>query len=187
MIISITGGPGTGKTSVGKLLAKRLGYNYYSMGELRGKMALERGLTINELNKVGESDASTDTTADDYQRELGNKEDNFVIEGRLSWHFIPHSFKVMLTCDPDEAARRIYEARKAEPDERQDEPEYASVDEAKAAIKERIESDVRRYQKYYQIDYRDPAHFDFVLETAPIKGVEAVTDLVEEAVKKAMS
>src|SRR5689334_16245543 len=100
MIISITGAPGTGKTSVGKLLAKRLGYNFYSVGDLRGKMAMERGLTIDELNKLGEKDASTDTMADDYQRELGRKEDNFIIEGRLSWHFIPHSFKVFLKCSP---------------------------------------------------------------------------------------
>ena len=185
MIISITGGPGTGKTSVGKLLAKRLGFPFYSVGDLRGKMALERGITIDELNARGETDASTDTVADDYQRELGQKEDNFVIEGRLSWHFIPHSFKVLLTCNVDEAARRIFEASKANPDDRPDEPSYASVEDVKKAITDRVESDIRRYKKYYGIEYRDPAHYDFVLETAPIKGVEAVTDLVEEAVKKA--
>lgn len=184
MIISITGGPGTGKTSVGKELAKRLGYRFYSVGDLRGKMALERGLTINELNKAGEADASTDIPIDDYQRELGKKEDNFVIEGRLSWHFIPHSFKVLLTCDLNEAARRIYEARKHAPEERKDEPPYASIEEAKQAIEERIASDVRRYQKYYHIDYRDPAHFDLVVETAPIHGSDAVTDIVEKAIKE---
>ncbi|MEN9557680.1 MAG: hypothetical protein RL141_49 [Candidatus Parcubacteria bacterium] len=185
MIISITGGPGTGKTSVGKLLAERLGYPFYSVGALRGKMALERGVTINELNKIGETDASTDTSVDDYQRTLGTTEDNFVIEGRLSWHFIPHSFKVMLTCDLDEAARRIYTARHESPDDRQDEPLYASVEETREAITQRIESDVRRYQKYYHLDYRDPAHYDLVLETAPIQGAAAVTDVVEKAVRAA--
>ena len=183
MIISITGGPGTGKTSVAKLLAERLGYKFYSVGGIRGQMAIERGITINELNTLGETDPSTDVPVDDKQRELGTTEDNFVIEGRVSWHFIPHSFKVLLTCDTDEAARRIYEARKAQPEDRQDEPEYASIDDVKTAIEERVASDVRRYQKYYNIDYRDPAHYDFVLETAPIKGFEAVTDLVEAAAK----
>lgn len=184
MIISITGGPGTGKTSVGKELAKRLGYHFYSVGDLRGNMALERGITIDELNAQGETDDSTDVPIDNKQRELGQTEDNFVIEGRLSWHFIPHSFKVLLTCELNEAARRIYEARKTRPDDRKDEHPYASVEDAKEAIQKRIASDVRRYQKYYNLDYRDPTHFDLVVETAPINGSDAVTDLVEKAIKE---
>lgn len=185
MIISITGGPGTGKTSVGKELAKRLGYRFYSVGALRGDIALQRGLTIDELNRVGETDATTDNPVDEYQRQLGKKEDDFVIEGRLSWHFIPHSFKVFLTCGLDEAARRIYTARLTHPDERKDEPPYASLEDAKTAIQNRIASDVRRYQKYYGIDYRDSSHYDLVLDTTEIAGVRAVTDLVENAVRAA--
>jgi cytidylate kinase len=183
MIISITGAPGTGKTSVGKLLAKRLGYNFYSVGDLRGKMAMERGMTIDELNKLGEKDASTDTMADDYQRELGTKEDNFIIEGRLSWHFIPHSFKVLLTCATSEAARRVFEARKHESEGRQDEREYHSVADAEKTLTERVASDVVRYQTHYGIDYRDTAHYDLVIDTTDIQGVEAVTDQVEQALR----
>ncbi len=186
MIISITGAPGSGKTSVGKLLAEHLGYNFYSVGGLRGKMALDRGILLDELNKIGESDASTDTSVDDYQKELGTKEDNFVIEGRLSWHFIPHSFKVLLTCDTMEAARRVFHARKEDQEGRADEPEYASVEEAKHAIEERIASDVRRYQKYYRLDYRDPSHYDLVVDTTNINGVPAVTEVVEKAAKERM-
>ena len=44
MIITISGWPGSGKTSVGKLLSKKLGYQFYSMGDLRGKVALEKNL-----------------------------------------------------------------------------------------------------------------------------------------------
>lgn len=187
MIISIAGGPGTGKTSVGKLLAKRLGYKFYSVGELRGKMALEQGVTIDGLNKIGETNPETDKQADDYQKELGEKEDNFVIEGRMSWNFIPNSFKILLTCEIDEATRRIFEARKAKPSERPDEPPYISIEEVKPTIKDRVASDVRRYQKYYNLDYRDISHYDLVLETAPIQGVEAVTDILEKAVGKHIS
>jgi cytidylate kinase len=184
MIISITGAPGTGKTSVGKLLAEHFKYHFYSVGGLRGKMALERGMTINELNKFGETDSSTDTSVDDYQRALGTKEDNFVIEGRLSWHFIPHSFKVFLQCSPAEAARRIFEARKHDTEGREDEPLYASVAEAQQAIEDRIASDVLRYEKYYGVDYRDPSHYDLVVDTTDIHGVEAVTEVIEKALRE---
>jgi CMP/dCMP kinase len=183
MIISITGSPGTGKTSVGKLLAERFGYNFYSVGDLRGKMALEKGVTIDELNALGEKDPSSDLSVDNYQRELGNKEDNFVIEGRLSWHFIPPSFKVYLTCHLDVAAERIFHARKHDMEGRADEAVYTSVKEARDAITHRIASDVVRYQKYYGLDYRDPSHYDLVVDTTDIQGVPAVADVVEAAIK----
>lgn len=181
MIISISGVPGSGKTSVAKILAERLGMNFYSMGGLRGKMALERGITINALNKVGEQDPTTDSTVDDYQRELGKKEDNFIIEGRLSWHFIPHSFKIFLTCDPHEAARRIFEARKGEG--REDEPEYKTLEDAERAITERMTSDALRYRKYYDLDYRDTSNYDLVVDTTTLAGAQATAERVQEELK----
>ena len=71
MIITISGVPGSGKSTAGKSVARKLGYEYVSMGDFRGKMAMERGLTIDELNKLGEKEDWTDRQADEYQRELG--------------------------------------------------------------------------------------------------------------------
>lgn len=184
MIISISGVPGSGKTSAAKILAKRLGMKFYSMGDLRGKMAEERGLTIDELNKLGEQEAFTDKEVDDYQRELGRREDNFVIEGRLSWRFIPSSFKIFLDCEPNEAARRVFEARRSKslPD-RLDEPAYANVEETRRELDERTASDVRRYAKYYGVDYRDPSHYDLVLDTTAMPGPEATAEAILKNLK----
>lgn len=179
MIISISGVPGSGKTSVAKILAERLGMNFYSMGGLRGKMATERGITIDELNALGETDPTTDTSVDDYQRELGKKEDGFVIEGRLSWHFIPHSFKIFLACDPKEAARRIFEASRKQ--ERPDEATYESTEAALRVIRDRVASDNLRYQKIYGLDYADPSHYDLTLDTTPMKGpAETAEKILQE-------
>ena len=109
MIITISGMPGSGKTTVAKLLAKRLGYEHYSMGDLRGKMAMERGISIDELNKLGEKESWTDKEADDYQKKLGETEDNFVTDGRTGFHFIPHSRKIFLKVDLRIGAERIKE------------------------------------------------------------------------------
>lgn len=165
MIITISGVPGSGKTSVGKIIAQRLGVPFYSVGGLRGKMAMERGLNIDELNKLGETDRTTDTQVDDYQKELGEKEDGFVIEGRLSWHFIPQSFKVFLDCGPDEAARRILASR----DQRPDEDLPMDMESMKRRIEERLASDQRRYRDIYGLDYRDKSHYDLVLDTTSLK------------------
>jgi len=185
MIITISGAPGSGKTSVGKIIAERLGVPFYSVGELRGKMAIERGITLDELNRIGEEDPTTDTSVDDYQRELGTKKKDFVIEGRLSWHFIPESFKVYLDCDPHEAARRVFEARRQASEGRGDEPTYASVEDAERVLADRVASDIRRYRTHYGIDYRDPAHYDLVLDTTHVPGHEAVADKVIAAIKTA--
>ena len=90
MIITINGTPGSGKSTVAKFLAKKLKLRHYSMCDLRRKMALEKGMTIDELNKIGEKEAWTDKDADNCQKKLGKKEDNFIIDGRLSWFFIPN-------------------------------------------------------------------------------------------------
>ena len=172
MIITISGAPGSGKTSAAKIVAAKLGMPFYSMGGLRAKMALERGMTIDELNRLGETDKTTDTEVDDYQKKLGTTEDNFVIEGRLSWHFIPNSFKIFLDCDSTEAARRIYEAQQSAADRREDEPTYTSVEEAQAAIEQRVASDVKRYAAIYGVDYRDHSHFDLIIDTTANTGPE---------------
>ncbi|HWQ99821.1 MAG TPA: cytidylate kinase family protein [Candidatus Methylomirabilis sp.] len=184
MIISISGVPGSGKTSVGNILAERLGLKFYSMGGLRGKMAMDRGMTIDQLNALGEKESSTDTEVDEYQRELGKKEDNFVIEGRLSWHFIPHSFKIFLDCGAREAARRIFSARTRESEERGDEPLYANEEATVRGIAERTASDVRRYEKYYGVDYRDPKQYDLILDTTDMKSPEETADEIINALRK---
>jgi cytidylate kinase len=175
MIITISGLPGSGKSTVGRLLAKRLGYMFYSIGELRGMWAVERGMSINELNKLGEREEWTDKDADDYQTRLGKREDNFVIDGRLSFHFIPHSFKVFLTVQMPEGARRIFD------DERVDE-EGESLQGLQESLEERIKSDDRRYRKLYGLDFRDSHHYDVVIDTTDLTP-EQVADKIIQALK----
>ena len=173
MILTIGGVAGSGKTSVAKILAEKLGLTFYSMGGLRAKMASERGLTIDQLNVVGEEDKTTDTNVDDYQKRLGETEDNLLIEGHISWYFLPKSFKVFLTCDPKESAQRIYKARHAT-EERNDEPVYESLEHTEQEIAKRKASDSLRYQKFYGVaDHQDPSHYDLVIDTTSLQGPEA--------------
>lgn len=164
MIITITGLPGSGKSTVGRMVAKQLGVPFYSMGDLRAKMALERGLTIDQLNALGETEAFTDTDVDDYQTKLGASGASCVIDGRLSWHFIPSSFKVFLDVRPEVGAQRVYRAIQG--GGRPDEPPYPSVDAARAGIEARVQSDQRRYTKHYGIDFLEKSPYDLVVDTS---------------------
>ncbi|MCX6710165.1 MAG: cytidylate kinase family protein [Candidatus Woesearchaeota archaeon] len=172
MIITISGKAGSGKSTVGKMLAKRLNLKYYCIGDMRRKMAEERGLSLEEFNKLGEKEDFTDKEVDSFQEKLGKKEDNFLIVGRTSYHFIPHSIKVFLDVNLDESARRIFCAQR-------ENEHYASVDEALEKIKEREESDRSRYQKYYRINPFDHKNFDIVINTTEISAVKVVEKIMQ--------
>jgi predicted cytidylate kinase len=176
MIITISGVPGSGKTSAGRAVAKRLGMRFFSIGELRAKMAEDRGMTIDELNAHGEKDHTTDTDIDEYQKKLGETGDHLVVEGRLSWRFIPRSFKIFLTCDFDEATRRIYLAK--QDGDRSDEAHFADAQEARARLEARIASDARRYKTIYGVDYQDPSHYDLVIDTTASKSPEETAEKI---------
>jgi len=170
MIITISGTPGSGKSTVGKFLAKKLGYEYFSMGDLRGQMAIERGLTIAELNELGEKEDWTDKRADEIQAEMGKNKDHLVFEGRLSWHFIPSSFKIFLTVNTHIAAQRSLQNRA----ERKDEKQVMTVEEAEKSIMERMASDKKRYLQYYSLDYTDPTHYNLVIDTTNLTIEEVI-------------
>jgi cytidylate kinase len=178
MIIAICGEAGSGKSSVGRELAHRLGYRFFSVGDLRRAMARKRGLSLAEFNKLGEKEAFTDKEADKLQEELGKKEDNFVIVGRTSAHFIPHAFKVFLDADLDERAKRVFQDSKNREEER-----YSSVEEAREAILERRRSDEMRYRKYYGINPFDKKGYDLVIDNTKI-GISEVVDLIMAELRK---
>ena len=68
--------------------------------------------------------------------------------------------------------------------ERQDEPAYASIDEAERTISGRIASDNLRYQKIYGLDYADPAHYDLVIDTTAMKGPEETAEAILSKMKE---
>jgi len=164
MVITITGLPGSGKSTIAKLLSEQLNISWYSMGDLRGKMARERNMTIDELNSLGETESFTDNEVDEYQTQLGNSGQSFVIDGRLSWYFIPNSFKVFLNVNNEIGSQRIFDS--ANEGKRSDEKHYTSSLEVQQVIERRIQSDIKRYKQYYGIDFMDPKQFDLVIDTS---------------------
>lgn len=173
MIITISGKAGSGKSTVGKIVAEKLGLEFYCIGDIRRKMAAERGMTLAEFNKLGEKEDFTDKEVDEYQRKLGKEKDNIIVVGRTSFHFIPHSFKVFLDVELDEAARRIMNAG------RKDE-HYKSIEEAKRILQGRAESDSKRYKKYYKLNVFDKKNYDLVIDTTQITAEQAAQRIIRK-------
>jgi len=69
-----------------------------------------------------------------------------------------------LACDPEESARRVFDARKFEAG-RDDEAQYASVEETRRELERRSASDARHYERYYGLKGIDKEKFDLVIDT----------------------
>ncbi len=177
MIISLSGTAGSGKSTVAKLIAIKLGLKEYYMGNLRREMARAKNMTLAEYNAYGETHEETDKEVDEYQKKLGAEEDNFIIQGRTSYYFIPQSIKIYLSVLPDEGARRIWKDISDNPHKR-NEAHVNNLDELKQAISHRQQSDIRRYQKYYGINPYDTSHYDVVIDTTHLTPEEVTTQII---------
>lgn len=175
MRITISGMPGSGKSTVAKMLAERLGHDHFSTGDLMRRMAEERGVTLEELQEKAEEDSSIDRELDENNRRLGERDD-FVLDSRLGFHFIPEAVKIYLSVDKEVGAERILG------DERPRERESKDVQDVAARIQERIDSENERYNRYYGVYIHDPALYDIAIDTtdmAPEEVVDAIVEIVQ--------
>ena len=186
MIISLSGAPGSGKSTIAQMLADKLNWPRYYIGGLRREKAKEKGMTLAEYNKLGETDSVTDQEVDLYQRDLGKSRDNFVIEGRTSWYFIPHSLKIYLDVNLEEGAKRIF-ANLQRKNERNEDINLNNWQDVMRSNINRLESDKIRYRKYYNIEVYEKNNYDFYLDTtnlAPEEVFKAVISYVETSLDK---
>lgn len=170
MIITISGSPGSGKSTVSKMIAKKLGYKHYSIGDFMRKIAKKRGIDLMKLSKMAEKDPSIDGELDSMTKKLA-KEDNFVIDGRIAYYFLPKSVKIFLDVDEKEGARRIFN------DMRPEERENTNFKKTLENVRKRKISEIKRYRKYYNINPYNKKNYDLVVDTTHLS-IEKVIERI---------
>ncbi len=156
--ITVSGDLGSGKSTICKLLQRKLAFNVYSMGEAWRKLAAKHNMTILELNTYSETHP-LDEEMDQAMAAMANEPQNIIFDSRLAWHFIPGSFKVHLTVDPQIAAARIFHDKRGEAEG------YADINEAFIKINQRKISENNRYLQKYGIDCSQYSNYDLVVDT----------------------
>ena len=169
MIITMSGLPGSGKTSAAKELANRYGFVIISAGEQFRKLAQEQGMTIQEFGELAETDASIDIAIDNRQKELALKQANALVEGRLAGRTIEADLKIWLKASLEVRAQRI--SRREGVDERQA-LEDTRIREACEAL---------RYMRFYNIDQRDLSCYDLIIDTG-LWDAKGVADIIAIAI-----
>lgn len=173
MIVSIAGKPGSGKSMIAKRLASTLGVPCFSTGAHFRQLAADRGLSLEALTRLSETDPRIDRAIDDFQRQLPSRERDFVIEGRLAFRFIPQSRKIFLDVSLDAAAQRVFAA--VQQGERQPEGQrFDSLAAVRSTLEWRAASERKRYATLYGIaDLYDPRLYDVVIDTTHLNRDEA--------------
>lgn len=175
-IITITGYPGSGKSSTAKGVASRLGYEHFSSGDFFRKMAAKRGYSVEEMNFTAEKQREIDIEVDKLIKKMDKEKDNLVIDSRMAFHWMPDSFKVFLDLDPKIAAVRTFAHIQKEGRLSQ---AGSSVDKVRENTLKRVESERRRYGSLYNVDITDRKQFDLVVDT----GANNLDEVIRTVVK----
>ncbi len=175
MLISITGKLGSGKSTVCGIMKKKYGFEIYSTGAIQREYARKLGISTLELNKRMKENAGLDDEIDNAVTELSiaRKGENLIFDSRMAWHFARDTFKIFLTIDPCEAARRVYYNRNSA------EESYTDVDDACAKLVERSAVERKRFIEIYGVDYYDFNNFNLVVDTTSKTPDEVVSVIME--------
>src|SRR5262249_31965618 len=156
MLITISGLPGSGKTTVAQLVARELELEHVYAGNVFRRQAEASGLTLEEYLRRAETDASIDRELDRRMEERAAA-GHAGLEGRLAACGAAGggapALGVFGAAGGGVGARRISDG------------EGGAAAERLREIQAREASDHRRYLDLYGVDYHDTTRYDLVMET----------------------
>jgi cytidylate kinase len=164
-IITLSGKPGSGKSSTADRVAELLGYTRYSSGDMVRRFITEQGMTLSEFNQRAMNDSALDVAIDDQLRDLRSRND-IVIDARLGFYWIPESFKVYLDLSMDVATSRIYKDAVENTQRAAEASQVNSLAEAQKQVRARMNAELRRFRRIYGVDPFNPNNFDLVINTS---------------------
>lgn len=183
MLITIAGLHGTGKTTVGKLVAATLGLAHHSTGQVFRDMAREHGMSLVEFSEHAAGRDEIDVELDERMKQLGHA-GNAVLDGQLCWYFLSDiaDHKVFLTCNEAVRIARVHER------ELKGGGGLLTLEDARHETIERERIEQARYKKIYGVDLSDMtmvlANHDIVVDTTT-RTIQDVVAAVLDAIGKA--
>ena len=157
MRITISGPPGSGKTTACNRLSEILGLKAVVFGKIFRELAAEKHLSLLDFGELAEKDPSIDEAIDAKILEIARENEDIILESRLSAYMLSRNsipaFKIYLGASPEVRMSRIGVR------------EGQTLEDAKRETVERQASEAKRYKMYYDIDINDMSVYDLVVNT----------------------
>ncbi|MCU1357182.1 MAG: family ATPase [Acidimicrobiales bacterium] len=172
MLVTLSGLPGSGTSTVARPAAAALGIEHLDGGTAFRAFAAEEGLSLAEFAQRAEVDPTIDQALD---RRLADRiaAGDVLVESRLAgwWaHRGDHAgLRVWIDCDERERARRVGSR------------DGHDLADALATNRSREASERARYLEYYGIDLTDLTIYDLVLDSTSTGPDELVDRIVAAA------
>ena len=171
MRISISGPPGSGKTTVCVLVANELGYDHVLVGQIFRQMALERKMDLESFGRLAEEDETIDKELDERMLAFARANENIVLEGRLTGAMLKSKklvvFAVFVVADERVRAERI--ARR----------EINDVEQVLRKMQSRERSEKKRYLAYYGINPYDRSIYDLWVDSTNSTAEEVAETIIK--------
>jgi len=177
MIITISGLHGTGKSTIGKLIAEKLGIQYYSTGQAFRDLAQEMNLTLEDFTKYVEKNPKIDEKLDDKIEKIAQK-GNVIIDSQLSGYILKTvaDFKILLICPLETRVKRMAER------------DNSNYEKKLKETKLREKSELERFKSLYNIDLSDYDDlnkiYDLIINTENLT-IEDIVEKILMQIKKA--
>lgn len=168
-LIAVAGAPGTGTTTLCRLLSARLGLPHVYAGQFFRQMAKEHGMDLVRFGEYAEQHPEIDQQLDARMIEVARKR-GVVLEGRMvAWQLAKAEaggLKVLLEAPEDVRAQRVAHREGV-----------GAVENILVENRHREASEAKRYREYYGFDPNDPRHYDLVIDSSA-KTPEQIADVV---------
>lgn len=168
--ITLAGEIFSGKSTVGRILAGRLGYEFLSMGDIFRQEARDRNLTVVELSKLYEG-TDADLKLDENLIALKNTK-GLVVDGRMGWHFLVNSLKVYLKASTSVKLERALASNRG------NEEQLEEADELVPHFEARRKSENVRYTLSYGVDVSDESNFDLIIDTSDKTPIAVAEEII---------
>ncbi len=172
MLLTVSGLPGSGTSTLARRVAAALGLDHLDGGQVFRAMAAERGLDVAGFGALAEGDPDIDVELDTRLARRG-AEGDVVLESRLAGWIATleglAALRIWVACDTEERARRVSRREASDPGR------------ARAENEARESSEAQRYRSYYAIDIADLSPYDLIVDSTTAPADDLVLQVLERA------
>ena len=176
VLLTVSGHPGSGTTTLVEKICQKKNWKSLNGGQVFRASANERGVSLEEFSILCDNEPDVDKSLDNALISSMLEDDGpEIVESRLSgWWAYQHEIsciRLWLSVTIEERANRVVMR------------EGGTHEDAISRIRERMDSDQKRYNNLYGISLEDMTPYNMIIETDTLNANE-VADIVEKEINK---